>query len=676
MNFREDRNKIITFLIVYILFDVIVVGSFVVTNHEVTSIYSNADSFQQMNAFLSQYPKNIVNPFATIANLFKYQILDKFLTASFYVLLIFIAMFIYYKIKNAKDHEYQDKEMGSADWSKGGEEFRKLPGGKEVLNRKEGFILSRKHYLGTDFKNVVINKNILVFGGSGTGKSACFVKPNILQMLGSYVITDPKGELYRGTSQFLKANGYDVKVLNFEDADYSDRYNPLSHIRDYTDVDIIADTIVMSGKKDSNGSSSDPFWDNASMMLLKACIYYVISVLPEEEQNLSSCLNIIRAGGSDESTLDKLFEELKPEHPGRKEYDGIRLGADKTKQSIAISLASKIELFDAPNIQKITTSDNINFEEIGRKKTAVYVISSDSHSTYDYILTVFYAQLLQRLYAEADRRGGELEQPVYLLLDEFANIGTIPDFSKKISTTRSRGIGVSIILQSIDQLKDLYQDKAEVIISNCDTQLFLGSKSITTCEHMVKSLGQKTIKFRSKSINKDKEDGKKQSVSYSEQRQARDLMTVDELMRLPNDDEILLVRTLRPIRAKKAWYFKYHPLREKLKQYELETVEDVAVDSPTEIHTMDVFKHLEQRQTLAKERLEKIEKDKIETQSMQPQSGVNSVDKDMQESQKSGNIQESKNENQQNNSDEQIDLQKQLEKKFDELFGDTNEYEN
>lgn len=675
MNLREDKNKIITFFIVYILFDIIVVGSFVVTSHEVAQV---ADSFERMNLFLSKWPSQLVNPFSTIFNIFKYGVFSNFISASVYTLIASVLMFIYWKIKNSKNSEYQGQELGSADWAKYGEEFRKLPGGKEVLNRKEGFILSKKHYLGTDFKNVVINKNILVFGGSGTGKSACFVKPNIMQMLGSYVITDPKGELYRGTSQFLKANGYNVKVLNFENADYSDRYNPLAHIRDYTDVDIIADTIVMSGKKDNNAASSDPFWDNASMMLLKACIYYVISVLPEEQQNLSSCLNIIRAGGSDETILDRLFEELKPEHPGRKEYDGIRLGADKTKQSIAISLASKIGIFDAPNIQKITTSDNMDFEALGQEKTAIYVISSDSHSTYDYILTVFYAQLLQRLYAEADKRGGELAQPVYMLLDEFANIGTIPDFSKKVSTTRSRGISISIILQSIDQLKDLYQDKAEIIVSNCDTQIFLGSKSITTCEHIVKSLGQKTIKFQSKSINKDKEGGKKQGVSYSEQRQGRDLMTVDELMRLPNDDEILLVRTLRPIRAKKAWYFKYHPQRENIRQYELQHVEDIAVGSKVPIETMDVFKHLEEREKLAKEHLAESQKViKPKAQQVQENSNIQAQPQNMASQIENvdnvENIANKKDDQEQQN----FDLQKQLEKKFDELFGDTNnEYEN
>lgn len=650
MNLGKDKNKIIIFAVVYVLFDIMIVGSFLVTDF---SVDKSLDSFNRFNKVLSIWPSNMINPFSVIFHLFADSgVFPNFLTASFYTLIVFVGMFIYYKVKIAKKYEYQGEEMGSADWSRDGEEFRKLPGGNEVLNKKEGFILSKKHYLGTDFKKVVINKNILVFGGSGTGKSACFAKPNIMQLLGSYVITDPKGELYRGTSQYLKANGWKVKVLNFENADYSDRYNPLAHIRDHTDVNIIADTIVTSGKTDSSGGSSDPFWDNAAIMLLKACIYYVISVLPEEEQNLSSCLNIIRSGGNDDTIFDKLFSELSPENPGRREYDAIRLGADKTKQSIAISLATKIEAFDTPNIQKITTSNNIDFEDLGNYRTAIFVISSDSHSTYDYILTVFYGQLLQRLYSLADKRGGALKQPVYMILDEFANIGAIPDFHKKISTTRSRGISISIILQSIDQLKDIYKDRAEVIVSNCDTQLFLGSRSISTCEHIVKSLGQKTIKFQSKSVSKDKSEAKKQGVSFSEQRQGRDLMTVDEVMRLPNDDELLLVRTLRPIRAKKAWYFKYHPQRDVIKQYEMQTVEDVIVGEKVPICTMDVLKHIEERESLIKQKVNKPE---------EPLSNQLEVDEII------GSSQVDNNENKE--TEEEFDLQKQLEKKFDELFG-------
>ena len=263
--------------------------------------------------------------------------------------------------KKSKTSEYEGIEQGSSDWSKGGEEFDKLPNGSEILNRKSGFILSKNHYLGTDLKKVAINKNILVIGGSGAGKSACYIKPNILQMLGSYVITDPKGELYRDTSGFLKANGYEVKVFNLVNPEYSDCYNPILHIEDHADVDKVAELLVVGAKRNAGGSD-DPFWDNTAKMLLKACIYYVISVLPPEEQNISSCLNIIRQGGADDEVFKKLFiDELKPEHPGRKEYENFSTSADKTKQSIVISAISKINIFDTPAMQKITTSNSFYF---------------------------------------------------------------------------------------------------------------------------------------------------------------------------------------------------------------------------------------------------------------------------------------------------------------------------
>ena len=327
--------------------------------------------------------------------------------------------------------------------------------------------------------------------GSGAGKSACYIKPNILQCLGSYVITDPKGELYRETSGYLKANGYEVRAFNLVNPEYSDRYNPLAHIIDHQSVDIIAHTIVMGTKKEG-AASSDPFWDETAKMLLKAAIYYVISVLPEEEQNLSSCINIIRAGGADDTVFKKLFiDELKPEHPGRKEYENFSTAADKTMQSIVVSTIAKITAFDTPAMQKITTSNNIDFDDLGNKKVALFVITSASDSTYDFISTIFFSQMLQKLYLQADRNGGTLNQQVYFLLDEFANIGQIPDFNKKLSTTRSLGISISIVVQSLDQLESLYKDTYENIIGNCDTQLFLGSQSIKTCEYFSKSLGQK-----------------------------------------------------------------------------------------------------------------------------------------------------------------------------------------
>lgn len=652
------KKEIITFFVIYLLIDIFVVGAFFVSG---LGISKDATLFEKSSKVMGDFIPNLTNPLGTLGKIFTSgNEFSTFLNWSFWILIIFICLYIYYIIKNGKKYEYEGTENGSSDWSKGGEEFNKLPDGSEILNKKNGFILSRYHYLNTDQKKVRVNKNILVFGGSGTGKSACYVKPNILQKLGSYVITDPKGELYRETSNYLKANGYKVKVLNLVDPEFSDRYNPLAHIKDHADVDIIAHTIVMGGEGDGGGKSSDPFWDNTAKMLLKACIYYVISVLPTEQQNLSSCLNIVRAGGSDETVFDKLFmDELKPEHPGRKEYEGIRVGADKTKQSIAISLVSKLTHFDTPNMMKITTSNDIDFEDLGKELTAIYVVSPDSHSTYNYILTIFYGQLLQRLYALADRNGGNLNQQVYLLLDEFANIGKIPDFNQKLSTSRSRGISMSIIVQSLDQLIDLYKDLHENIIANCDTQLFLGSQSIKTCEYISKSLGQKTIKFSSRSVSKDKNEWNKQGVSISDQRQARDLMTVDELKRLPFDDEIIIIRGIKPIKTKKAWYYKYHPQKDIAKQTEIKDITEMIKPVEVEIATMDVTNHLEQRLKKAKESVN-VHNTSIDNGSLvHPQDSkiefVNEI--------------ESMKER-----EESYDLQKQLEAKFDELFGETNNH--
>jgi type IV secretion system protein VirD4 len=639
MKLQMLKKQLIVFFIVYLLIDVVLVGSFLVTESQIPS---NITSFDRFSKTVADFPTVIVNPFNVIFKIFSNSnILSSFLTASCYTLIICAVGFIYWHIKNGKKYDFQGTEHGSSDWANWGEEYRKLPDGKEMLNRKRGFILSKKHYLGTDLRKVGINKNVLVIGGSGTGKSACYIKPNILQQLGSYVITDPKGELYRETSQYLKNAGYKVKTLNLVNPEYSDRYNPLAHIRDHKDIDIIAHTIV-TGVDSSGAHADDPFWDNTAKMLLKACIYYVISVLPEEEQNLSSCLNIVRAGGADETVLDRLFlDELSPEHPGRKEYEGIRLGAEKTKQSIVISLVSKLSHFDTPSMKRITTTNDIDFDELGERKTVLYVITPAEHGAYNYILTIFFSQLLQTLYSKANKNGGTLDNQVYLLLDEFPNIGQIPDFNKILSTTRSLGISISIVVQSLDQLEGLYKDTYENIIGNCDTQLFLGSQSTKTCEYISKSLGQKTIKYYNKSISNDKDEVSKQGVSFSEQRQGRELMTIDELKRLDYNLEIILVRGIKPIKAKKAWYFKYHPMKDIAKQTEIHNIKEMPKSKEVEILSMDVQEHLNEREKKAKESKKEVVK---------PENTTSQIEKPT-------------------DNQEKFDLQKELEKKFDELFG-------
>ena len=372
-------------------------------------------------------------------------------------------------------------------------------------------------------------------------------------MLGSYVFTDPKGELYDDTAGYLKEHGYDIKVLNLVNPANSDGYNPLMHVASELDVDVIANTVV---KGQASESKSDPYWDDMAEMLLKALIYYLIATRPEEEQNLASCSELVRAantnGGS--NLLTELMNQLPYDHPARMYYKSIEIAPEKTYGSILSSLQSKLGKFDSKEIAEVTSTDTINFEDIGKKKTAVYVISSDTHTAYDFLLTIFFSQMIQQLYNYADLNGGRLKMPVFFILDEFANIGRIPDFDKKISTSRSRGIQFSVILQNLDQLEATYEKSYETIMGNCDTHVFLGSNSYKTVEYFSKALGEKTIFRQSKSTNRDKH-WHKQGFSDSEQMLGRALMTPDELRRMGNDECIILEKGIKPVKARKFYFF-------------------------------------------------------------------------------------------------------------------------
>lgn len=383
-------------------------------------------------------------------------------------------------------------------------------------------------------------------------------------MLGSYVFTDPKGELYDKTAGYLKKNGYDIKVLNLVNPNNSDGYNPLMHVASELDVDVIANTVV---KGQAAEGKSDPYWDDMAEMLLKALIYYLIATRPEEEQNLASCSEMVRAannnGGS--NLLTELINQLPYDHPARMYYKSIEIAPEKTYGSILSSLQSKLGKFDSKEIAEVTSTDTINFEDIGSKKTAVYVISSDTHTAYDFLLTIFFSQMIQQLYNFADLNGGRLKVPVFFILDEFANIGRIPDFDKKISTSRSRGIQFSVILQNLDQLEAVYEKSYETIMGNCDTHVFLGSNSFKTVEYFSKALGEKTISRDSNSVNKDKHFHK-QGFSQSEQIMARPLMTPDELRRMDNDLCIIYEKGIKPVKAEKYYYFEQAKIYKDLQQ--------------------------------------------------------------------------------------------------------------
>lgn len=496
-----------------------------------------------------------------------------------------------------------------------------------------------------------------MYGGSGAGKSASYVIPNALQLLGSYVFTDPKGELYDKTAGYFKSKGYEIKVLNLVRPQNSDGYNPLHHINNEIDVDIIANTIV---KGQGEGKSSDPFWDDMSEMLLKALIYYLKSVRPKEEQSLASCSELVRTANSSggDNLLTNLMNQLPMDHPARMYYKNIEMLPEKTFGSVLGTLQSKLGKFDSKEIAEVTSTDTIDFPEIGKKKTAVYVISSDTHTAYDFLLTIFFSQMIQQLYDFADVSGGALPVPTYFILDEFANIGQIPDFDKKISTSRSRKISFSVILQNLDQLEAVYKESYETIIGNCDTHLFLGSNSQKTVEYFSKALGEKTITRDNVSVNKDREDWK-QGKSESDQVMGRALMTADELRRMDNDLCIIYEKGIKPIKANKYYYFKYPEGRlvnkfktdhndvniergiwRKYNPYN--PYEEGKEDSTGTAQSLealdDLFKDEETEKKPEEKKVDVKKKEEIDTEEQKRQ-------------------------------EELVDIQKELEAKFDELFG-------
>ena len=575
-------------------------------------------------------------------------------------------------IKTAPKHEYSDMEHGSSDWSKNGEQYT-------VLNNRKGIILAEDNYLPVDKRG---NVNVLVVGGSGSGKSASYSIPNAYQQLGSYVFTDPKGELYDRTAGYLRSNGYEIKVLNLVRPQYSDGYNPLMHISSEIDVDVIANTIVKGQKSDGGGS--DPFWDDSAEMLLKALIYYLMATRPEEEQNLASCAELVRAANSNggSNLLTELISKLPYDHPARMNYKSIEIAPEKTYSSILSTLQSKLGKFDSKEIAELTSTDTINFNDIGNKKTAVYVISSDTHTAYDFLLTIFFSQMIQQLYNYADDNGGKLRVPTYFILDEFANIGKIPDFDKKISTSRSRKISFSVILQNLDQLEAIYEKSYETIIGNCDTHLFLGSNSYKTVEYFSKALGEKTIDRENISVNRDKQHHKT-GTSDSDQVMARALMTPDELRRLDNDLCIIFEKGIKPVKANKFYYFKHKNIANTMARLEISHNDIGEIQrgnwrkfNPYNPWTEDQDE--KEAQNLKVESLDDLFDDQSDSDKKEEKNEVKEDSKEKVTASVSGNslddmfedIESPKTENKiQEEPEDTYDLQKELEAKFDELFG-------
>ena len=656
--FKKGKTTIIVSVILWLLLAVIVIMPWTCGCYQM-KLLGKFD----MDQFLRVYMKTTTSPSTGFKAIFSSGIFGEYIKNLFGFTLfytIFVAIGI---IRLMPKHQYDDIEHGSSDWSENGEQYK-------VLSKKSGIILAENNYLPLDKRG---NVNVLVVGGSGSGKSASYSIPNAHQMLGSYVFTDPKGELYDRTAGYLREHGYKIKVLNLVHPQYSDGYNPLLHISSEIDVDVIANTIVKGQK--SEGGGSDPFWDDSAETLLKSLIYYLMATRPEEEQNLASCAEMVRAANSNggSNLLTELMSQLPYDHPARMNYKSIEIAPEKTYSSILSTLQSKLGKFDSKEIAELTSTDTINFEEIGSEKTAVYIISSDTHGAYDFLLTIFFAQMIQQLYDFADNNGGKLKERTYFILDEFANIGRIPDFDKKISTSRSRGIQFSVILQNLDQLEAVYEKSYETIMGNCDTHLFLGSNSFKTVEYFSKALGEKTISHESISTNRDKEH-KKTGTSDSDQIMARALMTPDELRRMDNDLCIIFEKGVKPVKANKFYYFKkpmakemaaleishndigeiergkwrkYNPYNPYVEEKDKEPVKDLKVESLD-----DLFDDPDPIEEPKKESKPKQEDKKIEKLSLEDIDNDDAPMLPMNE-----------------DPEDEYDLQKELEAKFDELFG-------
>ena len=430
-------------------------------------------------------------------------------------------------------------------------------------------ILSKNVRMSTDTKITGINNNMLVIGGSGAGKTFYMVKPNIMQMMpkGSFIATDPKGELLRTTGRMLKNNGYNVKVLNLIDMAKSDCYNPFRYIRTENDV-IKLVTNIISNTTPKEAAPTDPFWTHAEGMLLQALFYYVWLELPVNQKNFQSVLKLLSEAEVNDKKDSKLTIRMKrlaetstlgENHPAYRQYMKVVRGAGDTVRSIIISANSRLALLENPQILRILSKDDINLAELGigtkgnrKKRTALFCVIPDSDKSYNFIVGMLYTQLFQELYYQADfNYGGKLPLDVTLMLDEFANVALPDDFCSLLSTMRSRKISAVIIIQNLAQIKALFKDTWETITGNCDTLVYLGGNEKSTHEYISELLGKRTIDKRSTGETK----GTHGSSSRNYDVLGRSLMNPDEVRNMDNKNCLIFIKGFNPIFDEKYWPF-------------------------------------------------------------------------------------------------------------------------
>ena len=467
---------------------------------------------------------------------------------------VILRMAVYLKGKNAKKYRH-GIEYGSARWGTAADIapymdkdfFQNIP-----MTQTERITMASR----PKQPKYARNKNILVIGGSGSGKTRFFCKPSLLQAHSSYVCTDPKGTLLPEIGSFLERKKYRIKCLNLINFRKSMRYNPLAYIRSEKDILKLVNALIMNTKGEGEKSSED-FWVKAERLYYSALIGYIWYEATEEEKNFITLLDLINASEAREddetyqSPVDLLFsqlEEREPDHFAVKQYRKFKMAAGKTLKSILISCGARLAPFDIKELRDLMEYDELELDTLGDQKTALFVILSDTDSTFNFVAALMYSQLFNLLCDKADDfYGGRLPVHVRLILDEFANIGQIPNFDKLIATIRSREISASIILQSQSQLKTIYKDAADTIVGNCDSTLFLGGKEKSTLKEISELLGKETIDLYNQSENR----GSQVSHGLSYQKLGKELMTQDELAVMDGGKCIFMLRGVRPFLSDK-----------------------------------------------------------------------------------------------------------------------------
>ena len=466
---------------------------------------------------------------------------------------LLIRLIVYVKGKNAKKFR-KNLEYGSARWGRP-EDIAPYVDPKfennVILTQTERLMMSNR----PKDPKTARNKNVLVVGGSGSGKTRFFIKPNLMQLHSSYVVTDPKGSIAVECGKLMLRNGYKVKIFNSINFKKSHHYNPFAYIHSEKDILKLVTTLIANTKGD--GKSGDDFWQKAETLLYTALIGYIHYEAPEEEQNFATLIEFINAmevredDETFENNVDLAFKELasrEPNHFAVRQYKKYKLAAGKTAKSINISCGARLAPFDIQELREITMYDELELDTLGDRKTALFLIMSDTDSTFNFLISMIYSQLFNLLCEKADDvYGGRLPVHVRCLIDECANIGQIPNLEKLMATIRSREISACLVLQAQSQLKALYKDNADTIIGNCDSSIFLGGKEPGTLKELNQALGKETID----TFNTGESRGREVSHSLNYQKLGKDLATIDELAVMDGGKCILQLRGVRPFLSDK-----------------------------------------------------------------------------------------------------------------------------